>query len=1263
VLGATRDGYGLVDFRQYMIDLRQPEDKFFFNYNTWWTQSNHNMPIQYTQDTIFNLIDTLDSKLLSPYGVTIDSFTLDEGWANQQSIWKINLLNFPTQFDALKAKLQSKNMGLGIWISPSGWYGSINKSWAQQNNYTLKSINGGQILCHYDEPGKSSYSDEFENTLAGYVSRYGLANIKFDDFTRCRDYGAEEANRFLKIEQRIKSIKPDIKFELQMQSTAGNLVSADYLKEPSGDYPSGFLPALNGKDAYLTARDQIWIDYGSRAVPPKLMQDYGLIIQSDEDWENDAIASVMRGTGFVPLYINPQNMDKEEWAYLAGVIKWARSNQVKLLQNTSFIGGRPGSGEVYGFVHYYAQTREAYVYLRNPAIDETDYDLDLNALGFTQDDAYMAKVIYPYKYMFDGTYSLGSYPKIHLGPFETLALHIMPRSMVQNELLGVRYENTGSNILRIWPDKYAATNPRIMTNGQNPQYRILPVTACDPSSIRVSSSQVSKGVNSITGSFVIEASSNYDIRLVVSMHSPVLFNTSSITSFSFKVDGSDVPVQVKRSEDQWRAELQINHYWTYLIAPVPAGSHSVAFSVDNIPGQLDPSARIVYTETLSARNLSWNGWVSDSDDILNVFRIGEKTGSIPVGKDYSSPDKCVNNQTCAAGETGECGVCKSDGSGWVNDDSKCGDGKICSRGVCVFGCSRWDYLTSLGGVLKFPPSLAAINNRLVVTGIGLDNSLWVDEYIPGQKISTDWYSVGGILTSGTKMTFSPGGLEITALGNDGNRWSVSYVGEKNWVNWRNIGGTNLGNCGPTSAQIGNIVYRLGVLDRSWPAGSDKNVFIENCDVSRTFCTPYSVSGCRVCKSDGSAWADDSTKCSANQACQDGQCVCSSWDNVTNFGGSLKYDPSAVASGDNFIITDVGTDNAVWALEYNPVSDSSTGWYSLGGCLSTKTKITLEDSIPWVYAKGCDSPATVFKNRYLSSKAWSGWAGTSSTDLSTDDGPGIIVYNGLQYRVSKTAQGSVALEKCKSAITTTTTTTTTSTPTRITTTSSSTTSTRSTTTSTTTSSSTTTSTPITCSSTPSTYLAAGINSVVFQTPHPYYNSMDCFSGTYVCPPGYAARVNVKYDVESWYDYFYVYNSVAGNATLFSGNSSGFVWINSDYNSVRFRFTSDESIARWGVDVDLVDCYAASTTTTSSTTTLVSTTTTTLNTTSTSTTTQTTTSTTLSGPCVMKGNEPPCDLVTLAEVVDAINQWASGNLNLGQVIDLINSWAEPSSYPPQ
>jgi hypothetical protein len=50
------------------------------------------------------------------------------------------------------------------------------------------------------------------------------------------------------------------------------------------------------------------------------------------------------------------------------------------------------------------------------------------------------------------------------------------------------------------------------------------------------------------------------------------------------------------------------------------------------------------------------------------------------------------------------------------------------------------------------------------------------------------------------------------------------------------------------------------------------------------------------------------------------------------------------------------------------------------------------------------------------------------------------------------------------------------------------------------------------------------------------------------------------------------------------------------------------------------------------------------------------------CVMPGKYPPCDVVSLSEIVDAINNWASGHLTLSDVIDLINSWADPIGHPP-
>ena len=58
----------------------------------------------------------------------------------------------------------------------------------------------------------------------------------------------------------------------------------------------------------------------------------------------------------------------------------------------------------------------------------------------------------------------------------------------------------------------------------------------------------------------------------------------------------------------------------------------------------------------------------------------------------------------------------------------------------------------------------------------------------------------------------------------------------------------------------------------------------------------------------------------------------------------------------------------------------------------------------------------------------------------------------------------------------------------------------------------------------------------------------------------------------------------------------------------------------------------------------------------------TTTTLNGSCIMPGNTPPCNVMSLEEVVAGITEWSKGNMQLNVVLALINSWADPVSYPP-
>ena len=68
-----------------------PKDlKLFVNYNTWWTL----MPPD--ERNCLALIELFRKKLFLPYGASIDTFTIDCGWNNPESLWAISKDRFPT---------------------------------------------------------------------------------------------------------------------------------------------------------------------------------------------------------------------------------------------------------------------------------------------------------------------------------------------------------------------------------------------------------------------------------------------------------------------------------------------------------------------------------------------------------------------------------------------------------------------------------------------------------------------------------------------------------------------------------------------------------------------------------------------------------------------------------------------------------------------------------------------------------------------------------------------------------------------------------------------------------------------------------------------------------------------------------------------------------------------------------------------------------------------------------------------------------------
>ena len=188
-------------------------------------------------------------------------------------------------------------------------------------------------------------------------------------------------------------------------------------------------------------------------------------------------------------------------------------------------------------------------------------------------------------------------------------------------------------------------------------------------------------------------------------------------------------------------------------------------------------------------------------------------GTCASGK-ICNANKCV---VCVPNTVSGCKVCKSDGSAWVDTDSKCASGQKCQNGVCVAICT---------------PTCT---------------------------------------TSGAKQCSGTASYQICALSGGCLKWGAATA----CPTGQTCSGTGVCKTRCTPKTCSSLGYTCGTASD----GCGKTLNCGTCASGKVcvsgkclICTPNSVSGCKVCKSDGSAWVDTDSKCASGQKCQNGVCV-------------------------------------------------------------------------------------------------------------------------------------------------------------------------------------------------------------------------------------------------------------------------------------------------------------------------------------------------------------------------------------------------------
>lgn len=390
VYAGCRSGEVRTAFEAYLAGIGQPAQGLHFNYNSWWTS-----PVPYTEPDILKIVQDFRGQLFDPYKVAPDTFCIDMGWAKNTTLWQIDSSLFPNGFSGLNEAAQSIDSHLGLWISPSGVYPqALDLKWAKGAGYEAdtKACLAGP-----------KYQEALESSLSQKIRDFGIQQVKLDGYVPscdATDHGHEPgplsiepmAEGILDVMEAVHQADPHAWIEptcFGFDPSPWWLVHADSVIGAFGDdSPCGRVPCPIYRESYTSARDYFNLKGATHIQLPIVRQEVlGIIHQTEEPLQNDAIMTVLRGHAFLSLYINPATMSPRRWEFLACLMKWARQNQDLLTQTRPILPESwkakvpgvweetPAPREPYGYVHWNGQ--EGLLCVRNPWIEEARMTLRL----------------------------------------------------------------------------------------------------------------------------------------------------------------------------------------------------------------------------------------------------------------------------------------------------------------------------------------------------------------------------------------------------------------------------------------------------------------------------------------------------------------------------------------------------------------------------------------------------------------------------------------------------------------------------------------------------------------------------------------------------------------------------------------------------------------------------------------------------------------------------------------------------------------------
>lgn len=404
----------------------------FLNYNTWY-DIGYFTP--YDEKQVLDVVKIFGEELVKKRGVVMDSFMMDDGWDDTETMWEFHK-GLPQEFRNVRKLAESYGAGPGVWFSPWGGYGRPKENRIKAAGDKYETNASGFALTG------PKYYERFREMCLHMIRENGINHFKLDGTSseaqpiKGSRFGSD-FEAIISLIGELRAERPDIFINL----TTGTWASpfwfgiADSIWR--GNWDHDFCGEGSSRNQWITFRDAMIYQNNAKISPlfpiNSLMTHgviynkgaRGLTTTEGDDLANEIWSGFGLGTQMEELYITPSMLTQAEWDTLAAAAKWARSNGETLV-DAHWVGGDPADLAVYGFGAW--SPAKGILTLRNPAAQEQTFSFDPAAV-------FELPVGAPVKYTLTSpkgdalpaqTVQAGKPVQIKLAPFQVLVLEAIP---------------------------------------------------------------------------------------------------------------------------------------------------------------------------------------------------------------------------------------------------------------------------------------------------------------------------------------------------------------------------------------------------------------------------------------------------------------------------------------------------------------------------------------------------------------------------------------------------------------------------------------------------------------------------------------------------------------------------------------------------------------------------------------------------------------------------------------------------------------------